>query len=476
MRKLLVYGLGLLALSTSVMAEEDEPRLDAPDDTPVQPVEPVPKPEIPDAGAALKPAEKNGETRFGEIYVVGGRQVTRGGIASIVEAMRVEINKLTGEPGRDLKIPLIIRLFGQQGDEEVKRSIVSKIDQIQGEWQLNLYIHLAKGVDLKKLRYHVMELLLYERGLGEGQQVMEGEVVIVRPWLINGMLEAIDIKAGKTDRAVYQAELPYFDILPLEKVISANESEWSAMDGRQPLAFRAISGALVNAILRQPSGRPNMAKYLAAVATHKGETENLMRQHFPGMNRSKNSLGKWVDLEMAELGTMKTSDVYSISETEKRLESILKLRYTDEKEVAVTVDITDYQKVIELEPSERFTAVAGVRSELERLSYRCFPIYRPLLAEYEIILREIIMGKDKEINTRLTNLSNSRKKYAAAGERVRDYLDWYYITQSDEVGGDFKAYMELSKALEKEQKSPNSKDSIQRYLDQIEDVFMTPTR
>ncbi len=479
MKKFILYSLGLLTLNTSVIAEDDEPRLDAPEDPPARPIDPpLPVPDVnpkapnPDA----KPAVKNGETRFGQIYVVGGRQVTRGGIASIVEAMRVEMNKLTSEPKRELKIPIIISLYGKQGDDERKQSIVSKIDQIQGEWQLRLYIHLAKGVDLKRLRYHVMELLLYERGLGDGQQLMEGERVFVQPWLISGILEALEIKAGRADRTIYQAQLPYFDILSLEKVLSTSESELRSMEGRQPLAFRAISGALVNSILRQPSGRPNMSKYLAAVATYKGEIENLMHLHFPGMNNSKNSMGKWVDLEMAELGTMRTSDVYSIFETEKYLKTILKLRYNDEEEASVTVDIADYQQVLKLDTKERFAAVAVARAELERLSYRCFPIYRPLLAEYEIILREVIMGKDKGISIRLKNLSKSRESYVAAGERVRDYLDWYYITQSNEVGGDFKAYMELNKALEEERIKPKRQDSIQRYLNQIEKVFMGSTR
>jgi len=461
--------LSLLMAITSLVAEEGEPRLDDPVVPKAQPVKPNvpvgPQNPVPDNVA------QPGVTHFGKISVVGSRQVIRGGIASIAENLRVQLDKLTGDGGRKLKIPIIIRLYGKEGDKERKENLVSEIVDIQGQFQLRMNIHLAKGVDNDRLRYHLMELLLYERGLSAGQKVADGERVLVKPWLILGMLEALDIKAGTAEKKIYQADLPYFKILPIEQVFGATEKQWRKMEGRQPLAFRAISGAMVNALLRQPDGRTSISKYLADVATFKGEMENLMRKHFPGMNKSKNSLEKWVDLEMAELGTAHMTDVYSIVDTDKRLESILVLRYQDEKKNAVSVGIDGYKEILKLEPAERYTAVAGARAELERLSYRCFPTYRPLLGEYEAILREVIDGKDKDINTRLKKLSDVRMKFQEAGKRVRDYLDWHYITQSNEVGGAFKEYRALSDGLQREAVRPESNGAAEQYLDQIQRVF-----
>lgn len=416
-------------------------------------------------------AQKEGITHFGKISVVGGNQNTRGGIASMAERLRVELNKLCNEPNRKMTLPIIIRLYGAMGDAEQKRSVVGRIRQFQGQYQLLLHVHLAGGVDNERLRYHLMEMLLYERGLGNGQQVVDGERVLVKPWHIVGMLEAVDIKSGRSDRKIYQVELPYFKVLPLQQVFDASEKQWRKMDGRKPIAFRAISGAMINALLRQPGGRPAMAAYLADAATFKGETENLMRQHFPGMNKSRNSLEKWVNLEMLELGTARVTQVYSILDTEKRLESILRLRFRKEDGSAATVGIDGYAEVLKLKPGERFGAVAGARAELERLSYRCFPTYRPLLNEYEVILREVIAGKDKDVSVRLSRLTDVRLKMVKAGKRVRDYLDWYYITQSSEVGGDFKKYINLAKALEGERMRPREDDSTQRYLDHVQRIF-----
>ena len=422
-------------------------------------------------GQVVSTVEKKGVTKFNGFIIAGSHLSVRGAIASSAEKTRSELNGLTGEKDRKIKLPIIIQLYGEEGDKEHKRSVVSKIDQVQGEYQLKIFIHLAKGVDRDLLRYHLMEMLLYERGLSSGQAVAEGEHVLVKPWLILGMLEAADIKRGEANRKIYQSDMPYFEIMPLQQVFDAHEMTFRALDGRRPLAFRAISGAMMNALLRQPDGRRSMGPYLDDVATFKGEDENLMRKHFPSMNKSRNSLGKWVDLEMAELGAAMVTQVYSLLETEKRLESVLKLRYRDSERAAVSVGIDGYAEVLKLKPAERLDAVAGASAELERLSYRCFPSYRPLIGEYEMILRELVGGKDKGIQQRLTKMSDVRFRFQQAGKRTRDYLDWYYITRSDDVSGDFKQYRELSEALQRESVKPRSDDSIQLYLDSVQRIY-----
>ena len=424
-----------------------------------------------DTERKTQPLEKKAITVFAGFTVIGSSQTTRGAIASVAEKMRVSLAEITGEKGRRLKLPIVINLYGVEGDVEHKRSVVSEIVQVQGRYQLKIHIHLAQGVDNVLLRYHLMEMLLYERGLGAGQKVPDGERVWVKPWLTMGMLEAIDIKGGRANRKIYQMEMPYFEVLPLQKVFDASEAEWRAMNGRRPIAFRAISGAMVNALLRQPDGRRGMSGYLSEVATFKGEEENLMRKHFPSMNKSRSSLEKWVDLEMAELGTAKLTQVYSIMETEKRLESALQLRYRNNDQEAVSVGVDGYRDVLKLELAERVAAVAGALAEIERLSYRCFPNYRPLMGEYGMILGEVVKGEDDGIQDRLSKLSDVRLKFQEVGKRTRDYLDWYYITQASDVSGDFEQYRKLSKALQEESMKVREDDSTQRYLDAVQKIY-----
>ena len=211
-----------------------------------------------------------------------------------------------------------------------------------------------------------------------------------------GLLETIDLRAGRGDRKLYQAKLPFFEILPIQDVFDASEKQWRAFDGQKPIAFRAISGALVSSLIRQPKGRPSMAAYLSEFATFKGESENLMRKHFPAMNTSQNSLEKWVNLEMLELGTARNTEVFSIIETEKRLESILKLRYSDEEKVARTVGIEGYGEILKIHPDTTCLQKGRQRTSLFQLHTLAKPGVDLLLTESD----RIITG-DRSIHMRL---------------------------------------------------------------------------
>jgi len=424
-----------------------------------------------DAEGAQAVAKKIQVTKFGSISVTGGEQQVRGSIASVANELREQLNELCGDPGRKMKLPLIVKLYGAEGDEELQRSILSKISSFQEQYQLLLNIHLAKGVDQYLLRYHLMELLLYERGLADGQIIEDGDRVTVKPWLIIGMLEAIDIRSGDSNREIYQADIDFLSVLPLEKVFDATENQWREMIGREPVAFRAISGAIVNSLLRQPDGKSGMSSYLAEFATFKGEYENLLRRHFSGMNKSSNSLGKWVNLELLELATARVTQVHSMLETESRLDGLLKLRYRDVDGSALSVGIDNYDQVLKLEQSERIEAVAAARAELERLSYRCFPTYRPIFNEYDIILRDIMKGENKDISSRLAKLIDVRMRMKAAAIRSRDYLDWYYITQSRELSGNFTKYRAFIEALKKEELRVSPDDATSNYLDQVQKIY-----
>lgn len=424
-----------------------------------------------DAAATPTGQDVAGVSFYGDISVVGSQPQVRSGIVSVADKLRVELNKICGEASRELQLPIIIRLHGSEGDEQRPRSVVSKITSLQGQYQLILHVHLARGVDQSLLRYHLMELLLYERGLGGGQKLAPGEKAIVRPWLVLGMLEAIDIKGGRVDRRVYRLGADHLGIMPISKLFDTTETQWREMIGLEPAAFRAVSGAMVHSLLRQPRGKPAMSGYLAEFATFKGEQENLLRKHFPGMNQSGSSLEKWINLELLELSTARLTDVLSILETEDRLERVLTMRYRNMQGDFTLAAISDYKKVMELASESRIEAVAGARAEIERLSFRCFPTYRPLLNEYEAILRDIARGNAKDIDVRLARLSEVRVKMRSSASRVRDYLDWYYITRSTEVSGGFEKYRSLVEALEKEQQRPPVEDSLGQYLDEVQRVF-----
>ncbi|MGJ8676876.1 MAG: hypothetical protein ACSHX0_05120 [Akkermansiaceae bacterium] len=406
-----------------------------------------------------------------KISVIGEDKEMRSGILSIAERMRQELYEICNKVYEGPILPIVVELHGKKGDQAKPISMRVSIQQLYAEYRCRLDIHLARGLDHEKLQYHLMELFLYERGLSAGQRLGDGERALVKPWLIVGMLEALKIKKGAHDKYIYQADIDFFKVIPLPKVLSLTEKQMGNLVGQESLAFRAIAGSLVNSLFRQRNGRPNMEAYMAEFATFKGEAESLMRKHFSGMNTSRNSLEKWVNLELLELGTAEVTQRLSISETDARLESLLLLRYTDEEDIK-NIKIDAYNEVLILDLAQRDFATAGAILELQRLSYRAFPEYLPLILEYLQILGEITTGSDKGIQTRLDNLMDTRQLMRDTDKRVTDYLNWFYITQSNQVSGDFKQYREISDQLRDESMRPPVDDHLKRYLDHVQEIYV----
>lgn len=453
------------------------------------PKEEVSKTEQAEPIKAAQPLAKPSSTT-GTITVTGGSQPIRSIILSQISSIEDSLSKLCNDSYEGPLLPITIQLHGKTGDPSPQRSIRTSIEEVEGSYQLKLDIHIGKKPDTKLLDYHAMETLLYERGLSSGQTIPANDTALVKPWLITGLLEAIRIKAGKEDKKIYQAEVDHFKILSLDTVFETSEKNLNQLIGAETSVYRAIAGAIVNSILRQPKGRVNMEAYIADVATFKGEPENLMRKHFPGMNNSASSLSKWVKLEILELGTAATTQAHSIQETDKLLTEALSFQYgiktppadTETNEVAanditttppkiIKTDISSYRDLLALPPKQRRLILSSPLAQLQRLSYRAFPTYKPLIYEYTAIISEVLDGKDKNTLTRLRNLQSTRQSMLTAGSHATDYLNWYYITQSNDLSDNFAKFRKLSEKIEHESSSPATSDHLGRYLDNTQNLY-----
>jgi hypothetical protein len=80
-------------------------------------------------------------------------------------------------------------------------------------------------------------------------------------------------------------------------------------------------------------------------------------------------------------------------------------------------------------------------------------------------------GEDRDISSRLAKLVDVRGRMQAAAIRSRDYLDWYYITQSTDLSGNFTKYRDLIEALKKEELRASPDDATSHYLDQVQKIY-----
>ncbi len=122
-----------------------------------------------------------------------------------------------------------------------------------------------------------------------------------------------------------------------------------------------------------------------------------------------------------------------------------------------------------MEESERLGAVRLAQDSLVRLSFRCFPSYRPLLQEYQVVLGSIAKGKTGGVAAKLASLGEARETMIVRAARGRDYMDYFEISRARETSGAFDDYLLLKERLKA---NPHRrKDSISEYLDRMDQIF-----
>lgn len=422
--------------------------------------------EPPAAAPALVPDQV--VSRSGQFRVSGGEGLVRGTLAILAEEGKTELLRLIEEKD-DWKVPVSVRLFGKQGDPLPPRTVAMQLVVVEGVKELRLDVHLSRGVEHERFKRAVTATLLYERALRAGTP--GGDAVLdVPPWLSDGLREATAWRLNQTDRRLYQALFRQGGLFKVEDLFATSEAAFEDMDGATRAAFRVSSGAMVMALLEQPQGREGFRAFLTAAPSYEGEMPGLLAKHFPELNLSETSLAKWWALQLANKGGLnQATDILGIVQTDAALEEALHLNFRTPEGIIQEKPLDAWPELAGLKEPERVAAVRAAQDALVRLSFRCFPSYRPVLAEYQIILALIAKNKTSDAAARLEALRETRRTMTGRANRARDYLDWFEISRARETSGAFDDYLRLKERLKS---SPHRrKDGLSSYLDRMDRIF-----
>jgi hypothetical protein len=258
-------------------------------------------------------------------------------------------------------------------------------------------------------------------------------------------------------------------LFDLDALLTTGAGGFDKFDAAARAAFRVSSGALVLALIEQPDGRAAFRSLLGEVAVFDGEMPLLLRRHFPDLNLSEQSLAKWWALQMANMSEPALTEALSVAETEAALAAALRLHVPGEDGLVTTVALDQAALPGELPEAARVAAVRPAQDALVRLSYRCFPSFRPLLASYQEILQQLAEGTADDLSGRLGELAAMRARMVARAADGCDYLDWFEITRARGTSGEFADYLRLKDDLRRERRHGN--DPVSRYLDRMQQTF-----
>lgn len=460
-------GLGIL------LAEEPPRAIPLLDMDAVEPVEEATAEELTttEETAELFPRSERVETESGQFGVNGGDGAQRASIALQADETRRRFNQLLGEQNPPVSVPIEILLHGRPGDEPRVRPLAHELRYTADTFLLRLHVDLARGIDYERMEGALFRGLLYQEALDEKKPGSVDTALKAPVWLVQGLQEADAWSQGRGDRKLYEAVFKQQGRFTLDDLFSVGEEAFWKMDGVSRAMFKAQSGAMVMALLEQPEGKELFRDFCDEVALFEGEMPLLMRRYFPELNLSEKSLAKWWALTLARLADAPVTEVMTVLETERALADALVLHFRDADGVSVNVVLEDWQGEDPEPPAVRYTAVRGAQDALNRLSYRCFPSYRSLLADYQLILMEWAReGRDEEMMLKLTELREERSRMEVLAIRARDFMDYMEISRATELSGSFTDYMRLKKEL-KERPRVEKKDPLSLYLDTMDAVY-----
>ena len=396
--------------------------------------------------------------------VSGGDAAIRSAIIMLAEAASTEFRE-TCDIKSDWTIPIEIRLPGKASET---RPVLTGLLDVEGVRRFLLDVHMVRGIDHEPFKRALYALFMYEQAIRRG--VDPDEQLSAMPWIVDGLLEAAAWRKGESDRRFYRTLFLSGGLFRLSDLLTMDEDAYGRLDGASRLAFRVSSGALIMALLQQAQGKEAFRAFLGEATSHGGEMRVLLSRHFPDLNLSETGLEKLWRLQMAEKGGMNPlQDVLSIRETERMLEDALQLDFRTEEGIVKKAPLSDWPRLSAMAQEERRMATRLAEDALVRLSFRCFPSYRPILREYQILLASLRGKAVGDPRKKLSELLETRQVMMARADHGRDYLDWFEITRARETSGAFEDYKKLKERL---RNKPNSRtSSTALYLDRMDKMF-----
>ena len=450
----------------------------------------------------LNQAEDNLMSRSSsrQFIVHGKDSKARGAVCVFCEGVKEDLLSLIRLRDR-WRYPVVIQLRGDTTNIR-SSSIKPSIYKLPGgSYRLQIDAFLGDSFKAESLRDGLMHLLLAEIILKSNPDTQAlSKEKILPDWLRVGLARAIEYRKDRESAMLFSAIFKQGKVMSIKQIF---ESELQDMNSVSEAVYRTSCCGLVLALLSQQDGPEKLRKYISSLAIHKGSSIDLLGKVFPGTAESKNSMEKWWALKLAELAQPTVTDVLSPLKTEAELDDCLKIVFPkNEKGVKqssaqskksgrgilsilrfnkkskesksksnegerLEFKIDEYREFINYPDLAK--ALKKNENRLLYLSYRAFPLHRPMIHEYQKILLQIVEGNVKGVDQKLSRLSKLRSLISRSSNDANDYLNWYEATQLKIRSG---AFMEYQKTLnELNRPLPPRNDKLSKYLDEIENEF-----
>lgn len=392
-------------------------------------------------------------------------------VTSLCDEMSKGVYDLLGEKRPESGFyPIHVHLYSK-GNAKRDRVFKTTATPIVGNgFRVDLVVDIREQIDRSDLEAGVMQAIVMERTLRTDPKLNEESVVNVPRWVSDGLLGALKWKEGARNRGMFEVLTRKPELFPVSKLFTTKYKDIQAMGETVRALYEASATAMVMSLSRQKSGKANLSKMLSEVAVFEGEPEELLRKNFPAMNVGKRGLQKLWNLQLAEMSVPRLIDTETLITTEEKLREVLFFRLIGDDRLERKVAMKDFDVLAGVDQKERVRAITILRQDLVQLSFRAYPDYQPILAEYGFILTSLARGEMDGVAERLEKLSEEREIMYQSGQRARDVLDWYQLSTARDLKGDFTGYQRLLERMKRE-KTSGEENGVSHYVNQVQKLM-----
>ncbi|MGB8356233.1 MAG: hypothetical protein WCD79_20210 [Chthoniobacteraceae bacterium] len=385
-------------------------------------------------------------------------------VSSFAEQTKAGILELLGLQDH-WKVTIVINLERKdvtQPDQPISQ--VRLYDVEGGSTKVELDVALGGDLSGARFQQQLVRAILLAMEYRDKPSVSSRAYIDPPSWMVEAMTTYLRNRNANTgsDVDVYKALLEKNHLPGVADFLSQNPSDMNAASLK---LYQAYALSFLQLLIGLPNGKACLVSYIGDLPLGTDAPSVDLIKHFPTLNGSGETLGKWWTLSLANISASDRYKGLTQEETEKRLAVLLKFTIPTKKAGETKIfSIEDYKDFIKLPQAK--AVLANVASSLQALSAQSAPLYRPITSEYHDIAMELQHGKTRHIDVRLKNVAKYREMISTRTEQVEDYLNWFEATQMTTRSNSFEDYMKTADELSKD--APKRDDLISKYLDGIE--------
>jgi len=395
----------------------------------------------------------------GEFIVYGGDAAWRGAISALAE--RTKTNLLAVLQRRDQwTTATVINLQPRAANLPETPTAALRFSQTGSGLKLQLDLAISPEMNLRAMEREILRLILLEMIYRNQTGITAGETYVEPPdWLIEGLLA---LTPNRDCRSLVNALAVSERTTPLDQFLRERPL---LLDSTGQRLYRAYSFALVQLLVESADGRARLGRYIDNLAFASNDPLADLQAAFPKL--AENSLEKSWKSKIASIKSSARADLLAFLPTAEKLDQLLQTKFSSADGRDKSLSLEDFCQRTTT-PSQRM-ALQRFSQEFMLLAAHANPVLRSIVQDYQQLVAQLALGKNRAVGARLTKLRTLRTKLSARMSEVDDYVNWFEATQLQTPSGAFVDY--FSAAGEERNRQSHKNDPLSVYLDAFEQQF-----